>query len=172
MITSPRPSALSPDSCPLTELRPNSVTMSDHPPFQPTNIATPPAGLDQQPTHPVSATMPAPDSPPSAPVTPPFDQNMEQNPPPLLDERAYEDNKARQARLVMGPPLGEEERTIGGPNDLVIEGEQLEANELLLADYDDDALDLELTHQRIKSLRGLNLERFKQVEVRTRSSRI
>jgi len=142
--------------------------MSSHPASESTNTVSPPAGSNDQPLAPVSASEPGPNSPPSAPVTPPFDQNIEHNPPPLLDERAYENDKARKARLVMGPPLGEEERTIGGPNDVVIEGEQLEANELLLAEYDDDALDLELTHQRIKSLRGLGLERFKQVEVRTR----
>lgn len=139
--------------------------MSDHPPFQPTHIASVPQGLDDPSTTAPSTSALGPPSPPSAPVTPPFDNDIQHNPPPLLDERAYEDDKVRKARLVMGPPLGEEERTIGGPNDQVIEGEQLETNELLLADYEDDALDLELTHQRIKTLRGLNIQRFKQVEV-------
>jgi len=139
--------------------------MADHPAHISTNLSDTADQLDNHSVAQTGATEAGPSSPPSAPVTPPFDKDPEQNPPPLLDERAYEENKVRQARLVMGPPLGGEDHPVGGPNDTVIEGEQLETNELLLADYDDDALDLELTHQRIKTLRGLNLQRFRHVEV-------
>ncbi|GAA6001955.1 hypothetical protein JCM10207_003010 [Rhodosporidiobolus poonsookiae] len=90
-----------------------------------------------------------------------------------LDERHFEDEKKRLARshndkaadrkaqLVMGPPLGE-----GGQQgqEQVIEGEQLAENEDILADLDDDATDLELTHLRLRTLRGLGIERFRKVE--------
>ena len=58
----------------------------------------------------------------------------------------------------MGPPLG-------GPADEVIAGEQVAENEAILVDFPDSAEDLELTHLRIKTLRGLGLERFRAVEV-------
>ncbi|GAA5978828.1 hypothetical protein JCM5350_004835 [Sporobolomyces pararoseus] len=74
-----------------------------------------------------------------------------------LDERHFEDSKKREAKLVMGPPLG-------GSNDKVVEGETIAENEEILADLPDDALDLELTHLRLRTLRGLGLERFTKVQ--------
>ncbi|BGP30894.1 protein phosphatase regulatory subunit Sds22 [Rhodotorula toruloides] len=82
------------------------------------------------------------------------------------DERHFEDEKARlerNARLVMGPPLGEGQAG-GPPQDQVIAGEELAQNEDILADFDDDALDLELTHLRLRTLRGLGIERFRKVQ--------
>lgn len=88
------------------------------------------------------------------------------------DERHFEDSKKRlerssaqageerKAQLVMGPPLG------GPKEDEVIEGQTIEANEDILADLDDEATDLELTHLRLRTLRGLGIERFRDVEVR------
>lgn len=89
------------------------------------------------------------------------------------DERHFEDEKARlerNARLVMGPPLGEGHAGAarGPPQDQVIAGEELAQNEDILADFDDDALDLELTHLRLRTLRGLGIERFRKVQVRAR----
>ncbi|BGP38749.1 protein phosphatase regulatory subunit Sds22 [Rhodotorula kratochvilovae] len=84
-----------------------------------------------------------------------------------LDERHFEDDKRRtdrKAQLVMGPPLGEETSQGGAQQDQVIEGEQLAENEDILADLDDDALDLELTHLRLRTLRGLGIERFRKVQ--------
>jgi protein phosphatase 1 regulatory subunit 7 len=79
-----------------------------------------------------------------------------------LDERHFEDSKKREAKLVMGPPLG-------GPQsgDQVHEGDVIAENEEILADLPDDALDLELTHLRLRTLRGLGLERFTKVQVRS-----
>ncbi|GAA5965171.1 hypothetical protein JCM8115_005375 [Rhodotorula mucilaginosa] len=90
-----------------------------------------------------------------------------------LDERHFEDDKRRserRANLVMGPPLGGEHphphatTTAAASGDQVVPGEEIAQNEDLLADYPDDALDLELTHLRIRSLRGLGLERFTKVQ--------
>lgn len=87
-------------------------------------------------------------------------------------EREFEDDKRRDqrtAKLVMGPPLGgNESGSAGGApaGDQVIEGEALAENEDILADLDDDALDLELTHLRLRTLRGLGVERFRKVQVR------
>ncbi|GAA5975616.1 hypothetical protein JCM10908_005219 [Rhodotorula pacifica] len=87
-----------------------------------------------------------------------------------LDERHFEDDKRRterRANLVMGPPLGEEEAsapTTTANGDQVVPGEEIAQNEDLLADYPDDSLDLELTHLRIRTLRGLGLERFSKVQ--------
>ena len=89
-----------------------------------------------------------------------------------LDERHFEDDKRRserRANLVMGPPLGQHQHattTTAANGDQVVPGEEIAQNEDLLADYPDDALDLELTHLRIRSLRGLGLERFTKVQVR------
>lgn len=92
-----------------------------------------------------------------------------------LDERHFEDDKRRserRANLVMGPPLGGEHphphatTTAAASGDQVVPGEEIAQNEDLLADYPDDALDLELTHLRIRSLRGLGLERFTKIQVR------
>ncbi|GAA6002407.1 leucine-rich repeat domain-containing protein [Rhodotorula paludigena] len=85
-------------------------------------------------------------------------------------EREFEDDKRRDqrtAKLVMGPPLGgNESGSAGGApaGDQVIEGEALAENEEILADLDDDALDLELTHLRLRTLRGLGVERFRKVQ--------
>lgn len=92
-----------------------------------------------------------------------------------LDERHFEDDKRRserRANLVMGPPLGDPDQPPAqatANRDQVVPGEEIAQNEDLLADYPDDALDLELTHLRIRTLRGLGLERFTQVQVRLRS---
>jgi len=83
-----------------------------------------------------------------------------------LDERHFEDTKKRdqrKAQLVMGPALGES--SSGNGKDTVVEGETIAENEEILADLPDDALDLELTHLRLRTLRGLGLQRFKNVEV-------
>lgn len=83
-----------------------------------------------------------------------------------LDERHCEDDKRRserRANLVMGPPLGESEPHANG--DQVVEGQEIAANEDLLTNYPDDSVDLELTHLRIRTLRGLGLERFTKVQV-------
>jgi len=83
-----------------------------------------------------------------------------------LDERHFEDSKKRdqrKAQLVMGPALGES--SSGNGKDTVVEGETIAENEEILADLPDDALDLELTHLRLRTLRGLGLQRFKNVEV-------
>ena len=76
----------------------------------------------------------------------------------LRDERHFEETK-RRAQLVMGPPLG-------GENETIIPGEEVAENEAILREFPDEAEDLELTHLRIKTLRGLGLERFRAVEVR------
>ncbi|GAA5876346.1 hypothetical protein JCM16303_007107 [Sporobolomyces ruberrimus] len=76
-----------------------------------------------------------------------------------LDERHFEDSKKREAKLVMGPPLGG-----SAQQDTVVEGETIAENEEILADLPDDALDLELTHLRLRTLRGLGLERFTKVQ--------
>ncbi|GAA5828336.1 hypothetical protein JCM11251_006203 [Rhodosporidiobolus azoricus] len=81
------------------------------------------------------------------------------------DERHFEDEKKRlerKAQLVMGPPLGEEEGA--SKRDQVIEGEQLAENEEILASLGDDETDLELTHLRLRTLRGLGIERFRKVQ--------
>ncbi|KAF2675550.1 L domain-like protein [Microthyrium microscopicum] len=44
-----------------------------------------------------------------------------------------------------------------------IEGDKIEADEDLLADYEDDAEDIDLTHCRISSVSKLGLDRFKKV---------
>ncbi|GAA5898452.1 hypothetical protein JCM5296_000436 [Sporobolomyces johnsonii] len=83
-----------------------------------------------------------------------------------LDERHFEDSKKRderKAQLVMGPPLGGSASAAPG-QDMVIEGETLAENEEILADLSDDATDLELTHLRLRTLRGLGLERFTKVQ--------
>lgn len=86
-----------------------------------------------------------------------------------LDERHFEDSKKREerkAQLVMGPPLGGSSSAAPG-QDTVIDGETLAENEEILADMSDDATDLELTHLRLRTLRGLGLERFTKVQVST-----
>ncbi|GAA5973534.1 hypothetical protein JCM21900_005457 [Sporobolomyces salmonicolor] len=83
-----------------------------------------------------------------------------------LDERHFEDSKKREerkAQLVMGPPLGGSSSAAPG-HDTVIDGETLAENEEILADLSDDATDLELTHLRLRTLRGLGLERFTKVQ--------
>ncbi|GAA5868415.1 hypothetical protein JCM3774_003288 [Rhodotorula dairenensis] len=89
-----------------------------------------------------------------------------------LDERHFEDDKRRserRANLVMGPPLGGggggDHGAAAAPNgDQIVPGAEIAQNEDLLADYPDDSLDLELTHLRIRTLRGLGLERFTKVQ--------
>lgn len=85
-----------------------------------------------------------------------------------LDERHFEDQKKRderRAQLVMGPPLGGNQSAQDPNGDQIIQGEELAENEDILADLPDDALDLELTHMRLRSLRGLGIERFTKVQV-------
>lgn len=86
----------------------------------------------------------------------------------LKDERSFEETK-RRAQLVMGPPLGGPN---GKENETVIPGQEIAENEAILQGLDDDETDLELTHLRIKTLRGLGLERFKLVEVRSGWGRV
>ncbi|GAA6064306.1 hypothetical protein JCM10212_002738 [Sporobolomyces blumeae] len=85
-----------------------------------------------------------------------------------LDERHFEDGKKRderKAQLVMGPPLGDTPATgAQAGQDTVVEGQTIAENEEILADLPDDALDLELTHLRLRTLRGLGIQRFTKVE--------
>lgn len=107
----------------------------------------------------------------------------EQSPPPSpgqskepfsnlkLDERHFEDEKKRderRAQLVMGQPLGEGD---GAETDTVHPGDTIADNTELLADLPDDALDLELTHMRLRTLQGLGIQRFSKVQVSGRSER-
>ncbi|KAK4703770.1 protein phosphatase 1 regulatory subunit 7, partial [Phenoliferia sp. Uapishka_3] len=78
----------------------------------------------------------------------------------LRDERHFEETK--RAKLVMGPPLGGE--GAGKSNETVIPGQELAENEAILQAFPDEAEDLELTHMRIRTLRGLGIERFRAVE--------
>ncbi|KAK4058554.1 protein phosphatase regulatory subunit Sds22 [Microbotryomycetes sp. JL221] len=76
-----------------------------------------------------------------------------------LDERHFEDSKKRderKAQLVMGQPLGGADDNQG--QDVIAD------NTEILADLPDDALDLELTHLRLRTLKGLGLERFRKVQ--------
>lgn len=66
----------------------------------------------------------------------------------------------KRAKLVMGAPLGESEFPLEGAD--VVQ----EDNEEILVDLPDDTQELELTHLRLRTLRGLGLERFRQVIVR------
>ena len=72
----------------------------------------------------------------------------------------------RRAQLVMGPPLGGEPDDGGsGLNEEVTPHQEMQNNAQLLAGLEDDAMDLELTHARIRTLRGVGIERFRNVEV-------
>lgn len=67
--------------------------------------------------------------------------------------------EGKRAKLVMGEPLGGE---------APMEGESFkpEDNEEILVDLPDSTQELELTHLRLRTLRGLQLQRFTQVIVR------
>ena len=69
-----------------------------------------------------------------------------------------EGQSEKKAQLVMGEALGGE---------APMEGDNftIESNEEILVDLTDDTLELELTHLRLRTLRGLNLQRFHQVIV-------
>lgn len=79
-----------------------------------------------------------------------------------------EPKTGRRAQLVMGEPLGTT------PPVLDAQGLPLQAdpgtaelaNEEILIDLPDSVEDLELTHLRLKTLRGLSLQRFTKVQVR------
>ena len=66
--------------------------------------------------------------------------------------------EGKRAKLVMGEPLGGE---------APMEGDSFkpEDNEEILVDLPDSATELELTHLRLRTLRGLQLQRFTQVIV-------
>lgn len=82
------------------------------------------------------------------------------------DEEEIEEITRPKARLVMGEPLGESSTSgTNGNKDTIIEGEELIENEEILSDLPDEAEDLDMTHLRLRTLRGLNLERFKKVQV-------
>ena len=76
------------------------------------------------------------------------------------------EGESRRARLVMGPPLGGEassdDGSAHGEDD---EDDGPEGDAGVLDDLPDDADELELTHLRLKTLRGLRIERFRQVQV-------
>lgn len=130
------------------------------PTIQPKSIlATPTLPTANRPTPSADATLDEPVTPPSEPD----DDDRHEAFSNLKDERHFEDEKQkRKAKLVMGPPLGEAEAKA---NETIIEGEELRENESILADLPDDAEDLELTHLRLRTLRGLGLERFRNVQV-------
>lgn len=76
----------------------------------------------------------------------------------------------RRAQLVMGEPLGGSSSTSaagGGPGGTTASGETAAeiSNDELLVELPDSTTDLELTHLRLKTLRGLNLQRFTAVQV-------
>lgn len=143
-------------------------------PLQPTSLALP-AGLDSASSSsaPTASALPPPASILSTasgteakqedgnPVTPPSEEESNEAFANLKDERHFEDNK-RKARLVMGEPLG---ATVNGNGDTIVPGDELAENEEMLADLPDDAEDLEMTHARLRTLRGLGLERFRKVQV-------
>lgn len=161
--------------------------------LQPTHATLPPA-LDQPNSHSHPQTTPsAPPPPPPPHVDPPASPDNAHDDSESdggnvsdggtkepfanlnLDERRFEDDKRRtnrKAQLVMGPPLGQAQAQDGSAQgalaqqgDQVIEGQALAENQDILADLDDDALDLELTHLRLRTLRGLGIERFRKVQV-------
>ncbi|KAI5474175.1 protein phosphatase 1 regulatory subunit 7 [Pseudohyphozyma bogoriensis] len=136
--------------------------------LKPTSINLP-EGLDGAPSTTSTASAadaaaagapPATDDDDDAPATPVSEIEADIDEEPfsnLRDEREFEDKKRREAKLVMGPPLG-------GPDDTVVDGEQLPGNEEILADLPDETEDLELTHLRLTTLKGLGIERFKNVQ--------
>lgn len=127
-------------------------------PLEPKGDFDLPAGLDE----PAAPATPESDG---APTPPSEGESHEPFANLKMDERHFEDSKKRderKAKLVMGPALGQ---SSGNNNETVVEGEVLADNEDILADLPDDATDLELTHLRLRTLRGLGLERFTKVEV-------
>lgn len=66
--------------------------------------------------------------------------------------------EGKRAKLVMGEPLGGEAPMEG-------EGFKQEDNEEILVDLPDSTTELELTHLRLRTLRGLQVQRFTQVIV-------
>ena len=128
-------------------------------PLEPKGDFSLPAGLDAP-----AAPSPEPES--DGALTPPSEGESHEPFANLkMDERHFEDSKKRderKAKLVMGEPLG---GNSGNNNETVVEGEVLAENEDILADLPDDATDLELTHLRLRTLRGLGLERFTKVQV-------
>jgi protein phosphatase 1 regulatory subunit 7 len=137
-------------------------------PLQPTAFDLP-DGLDAPNTStssaPLASSATATDTA-DAPVTPPSEEESHEAFANLRDERTYEDLKSqRKAQLVMGPPLGE------NPNETVVQGEVLVENEEILAELGDETEDLDLTHLRLRTLRGLGMERFRVVQVRRRPRR-
>lgn len=126
-------------------------------PLQPTSFSLP-AGLAVSAS---AASDPAAASASAEPLTPESEVETHEAFANLKDERHFEDTK-RKAQLVMGPPLGGSTN----PNETVHEGEELAENEEILAELPDETEELELTHLRLRTLRGLGLERFKKVQVR------
>lgn len=135
-------------------------------PLEPKGDFTLPEGLDTPPASNSTTAAPVDEAESDGAPTPPSEGESHEPFANLkMDERHFEDSKRkdeRKAQLVMGPPLGE---ATANNNETVIEGDVLAENEEILADLPDDATDLELTHLRLRSLRGLGLERFTKVEV-------
>ncbi|ORY73244.1 protein phosphatase 1 regulatory subunit 7 [Leucosporidium creatinivorum] len=133
-------------------------------PLEPKGELSLPAGLTTN----TSSSNPEQSPPSDGAPTPPSDNESHEPFANLkMDERHFEDSKKRderKAQLVMGPPLGAEQPPAGNNNETVIDGQVLAENEEILADLPDDATDLELTHLRLRSLRGLGLERFAKVQ--------
>lgn len=72
----------------------------------------------------------------------------------------------RRAQLVMGEALPVLSDADKDSNGLPLESASAETtNEEILMDLPDDTLELELTHLRLKTLRGLGLHRFANVQV-------
>ncbi len=87
----------------------------------------------------------------------------------LIEEEVIPKLPKRKAQLVMGEPLGLAAPRLDG-NGLPLESDSNSPNEdipnkEILVDLPDNSTDLELTHLRLKTLRGLSLHRFKNVEV-------
>lgn len=87
----------------------------------------------------------------------------------LIEEGVIPEVPKRKAQLVMGEPLGLAAPRLDG-NGLPLESDSNSPNEdipneEILVDLPDNSTDLELTHLRLKTLRGLSLHRFKNVQV-------
>jgi hypothetical protein len=129
-------------------------------PLQPTSFDLP-NGLDDSPSTETSTTSTAPTT--SAKATADASTSNASSSQGAAPESASIPLKSdRKAQLVMGPPLG------SNPNETVHEGPELVENEEILAELSNEVEDLDLTHLRLRTLRGLGLERFKVVQVSTR----
>lgn len=116
-------------------------------PLQPSDISIPSTLI----------RFPSPSPSPSPPLS-----NSAFSPEPfsnLRDERAFEDAKHLSAKLVQTATLNPTLVTVPST------AQQIQENIDILADLDpDDTFDIDLTHLRLETLKGLGLERFVKVE--------